>query len=174
MAAGLFGEGLLDLVVEGVVRQEFLRTSGCETDWMARVLATPFNDPSAYGPQTAPSFMRPDVEDATAAVWIVGPQTGAVIHQLGSSETFLRSTGAKVAKRFDFVDAWFAHCYSGNTVDRTSCAISTIGSKTPITAPWTIRPGPGAAPHRATAHTRHIEADAEWPLPEHAVSALVP
>ena len=85
-----------------------------ETDWMARVLATPFNDPAAYGPRGS-IFMRPDVEKATAAVWIVGPQTGAVIHQLGSSETFLRSTGAK-ARRFDFIDAWFAHCYSGAAI----------------------------------------------------------
>ncbi len=85
-----------------------------ETDWMARVLATPFNDPAAYGPRGS-IFMRPELEKATAPVWIVGPQTGAVIHQLGSSETFIHSTGAK-AKKFDFIDAWFPNCYDGVTV----------------------------------------------------------
>ena len=84
-----------------------------ETDWMARVLATPFNDPAAYGPRGS-IFMIPEIEKATAPVWIVGPQTGAVIHQLGSSETFIRSTGAK-AKKFDFVDAWFPYSYKGST-----------------------------------------------------------
>jgi hypothetical protein len=59
--------------------------------------------------------MRPEVEKATAAVWIVGPQTGVAIHQLGSSETFIRSTGA-AARKFDFVDAWFPHSYKGSTV----------------------------------------------------------
>jgi len=85
-----------------------------ETDWMARVLATPFNDPAAYGPSGS-IFMRPEVEKATAPVWIVGPQTGAVIHQLGSSETFIRSTGAK-ARKFDFIDAWFPYSYKSSTV----------------------------------------------------------
>ncbi len=85
-----------------------------ETDWMARVLATPFNDPEAYGPRGS-IFMRPELGKATAPVWITGPQTGAVIHQLGSSETFIHSTGAKV-KRFDFIDAWFPNCYDGATV----------------------------------------------------------
>jgi hypothetical protein len=46
---------------------------------------------------------------------VVGPQIGAVIHQLGSSETYIHSTGAK-AKKFDFVDAWFANCYAATTV----------------------------------------------------------
>ncbi len=85
-----------------------------ETDWMARVLATPFNDPSAYGPRGS-IFMIPEIDKATAPVWIVGPQTGAIIHQLGSSETFIRSTGVQ-AKRFDFVDAWFPYSYKDSTV----------------------------------------------------------
>lgn len=85
-----------------------------ETDWMARVLATPFNDPSAYGPAGS-IFMSPDLSKATAPVWIVGPQTGVTIHQLGSSETYLRSSAAK-ARRFDFVDAWFPHSYKASTV----------------------------------------------------------
>ena len=45
----------------------------------------------------------------------MGPQTGAVIHQLGSSETFIRSTGVK-AKKFDFVDAWFPYSYKRSTI----------------------------------------------------------
>ena len=85
-----------------------------ETDWMARVLAMPFNDPKAYGPHGS-IFMRPELEKATAPVWIVGPQAGAVIHQLGSSETFIHSTGAK-AKKFDFIDAWFPGCYSNTAI----------------------------------------------------------
>ncbi|WP_226896329.1 CocE/NonD family hydrolase [Polymorphobacter sp. PAMC 29334] len=87
-----------------------------ETDWMARVLATPFNDESAYGPRGS-IFMRPELGRATAPVWIVGPQTGVTIHQLGSSETYIHSTGAK-ARKFDFVDAWFPDCYNEmNTVE---------------------------------------------------------
>jgi predicted acyl esterase len=85
-----------------------------ETDWMARMLSTPFNDPEAYGANGS-IFMLPDVSKATAPVWIVGPQTGVVIHQLGSSETFNRSTNVK-AKRFDFVDAWFPHSYRQSTI----------------------------------------------------------
>jgi predicted acyl esterase len=85
-----------------------------ETDWMSRLSASAFNDPALYGPHSK-SFMKPQVEQATAAVWIVGPQTGAVLHQLGSSETFIRSTGAK-ARKFDFTDAWFPDSYHSQTV----------------------------------------------------------
>jgi predicted acyl esterase len=85
-----------------------------ETDWMARLKENPFNHPASYHPHST-SFMRPDMEKANAAVWIVGPQTGAVIHQLGSSETFIRSTNAK-ARKFDFTDAWFPDSYNGETV----------------------------------------------------------
>jgi uncharacterized protein len=85
-----------------------------ETDWMARLKANSYNDPTLYHPNSK-SFMKPEVDRATAAVWIIGPQTGAVIHQLGSSETFIRSTGAK-ARKFDFIDAWFPHSYDSTTV----------------------------------------------------------
>ncbi|WP_077035067.1 CocE/NonD family hydrolase [Pelomonas sp. KK5] len=85
-----------------------------QTDWMARALATPFNDPAAYGPRGS-IFMRPDLSQATAPVWIVGPQTGAIIHQLGSSETFVHSTGAR-ARKFDFTDAWFPASYSAQSL----------------------------------------------------------
>lgn len=85
-----------------------------ETDWLERMLKTPFDDPEAYGPRGS-IFMRPEMELATAPVWIVGPQTGAVIHQLGSGETYLRSTGVQ-GKKFDFVDAWFPHSYKTSTI----------------------------------------------------------
>lgn len=85
-----------------------------ETDWWTSMLATPFNDPDAYGNHGS-IFMRPEIEKATAPVWIVGPQTGVVIHQLGSSETYLRSTGA-TSKKFDFVDAWFTSSYKESTI----------------------------------------------------------
>ena len=85
-----------------------------ETDWMQRLRATPFDDRSVYGPH-AKSFMRPEMDKATAALWIVGPQTGIVIHHLGSSETFIRATGAR-ARKFDFIDAWFPDSYAPATV----------------------------------------------------------
>ncbi|MES3001841.1 MAG: CocE/NonD family hydrolase [Pseudomonadota bacterium] len=85
-----------------------------ETDWMARVHANPFNDPAVYG-ERGSLFMRPDMSKATAPVWIVGPQVGAIIHQLGSSETYIHSTAAK-CRRFDFTDAWFPGCYSDKSV----------------------------------------------------------
>jgi predicted acyl esterase len=85
-----------------------------ETDWMARALATPFNDPAAYGPRGS-IFMKPDLSKATAPVWIVGPQVGAIIHQLGSSETYIHST-ASTGRKFDFTDAWFPGCYSPQSI----------------------------------------------------------
>ncbi|MEE4545878.1 CocE/NonD family hydrolase [Streptomyces sp. V4-01] len=111
---GIFGEGFWNWWWKVWSGKNFCGEERPQTDWMARALATPFNDPAAYGPEGS-LFMRPEIEKATAAVWIVGPQTGAVIHQLGSSETFLRSTGA-AARKFDFVDAWFPHSYKGSTV----------------------------------------------------------
>lgn len=85
-----------------------------QTDWMARVLDTPFNDTKAYGPRGT-IFMKPELDKATAPVWIVGPQVGAIIHQLGSSETYIRSTAAK-ARKFDFTDAWFPGSYAPKTI----------------------------------------------------------
>ena len=38
-----------------------------------------------------------------------------MIHHLGSSETFIRATGAR-ARKFDFVDAWFPNSYAPATV----------------------------------------------------------
>ena len=85
-----------------------------QTDWMDRLKASSFDDPSLYNPHSA-SFMKPEMDKATASVWIIGPQTGAVIHQLGSSETFIRAVGAR-RRRFDFIDAWFPHAYRTSTV----------------------------------------------------------
>jgi uncharacterized protein len=110
---GIFGEGFWTWW-----HQAWTANNACgerrQTDWMARVMATPFNDPEAYGPNGS-IFMRPELGKATAPVWVVGPQIGAVIHQLGSSETYIHSTGA-TARKFDFVDAWFSNCYNSTTV----------------------------------------------------------
>ena len=110
---GIFGEGFWNWWWKAWTGNNFCGTRR-ETDWMARVLETPFNDPAAYGPQGS-IFMRPELEKATAPVWITGPQAGAVIHQLGSSETFIHSTGA-TARRFDFTDAWFPGCYGNAAI----------------------------------------------------------
>jgi uncharacterized protein len=110
---GLFGEGFWNWWGVVMAGHNFCGERR-ETNWRTQMLATPFNDPAAYGVNGS-IFMRPELEKATAPVWIVGPQTGVVIHQLGSSETFIRSTGAK-AKKFDFIDAWFPHSYKSSTV----------------------------------------------------------
>lgn len=131
-----------------------------ETDWMARMLATPFNDPAAYGPQGS-IFMRPELDKSTAAVWIVGPQTGVVIHQLGSSETFIHSSGAK-AKRFDFTDAWFPGCYSEATTAEHirffDYWLKSVENGAMDGSPVRVQLRTGGGAHRL------IEA-AEWPLP---------
>ncbi|MBP0456442.1 CocE/NonD family hydrolase [Streptomyces montanisoli] len=111
---GIFGEGFWTWWWKAWSGRNFCGEERRESDWMTRTLATPFNDPAAYGARGS-IFMRPEVEKSTAAVWIVGPQTGVAIHQLGSSETFIRSTGA-VARKFDFVDAWFPYSYKGSTI----------------------------------------------------------
>ncbi len=85
-----------------------------QTDWMDRLKSSSFDDPALYNPHSS-SFMKPEMDKATASVWIVGPQTGAVIHQLGSSETFIRAVSAK-SRRFDFIDAWFPYSYRSTTV----------------------------------------------------------
>ncbi|GGF30724.1 CocE/NonD family hydrolase [Subtercola lobariae] len=110
---GLFGEGFWMWWRVAMAGHNY-HGERHETDWLAQVLATPFNDPAAYGNQGS-IFMLPELEKATAPVWIVGPQTGVVIHHLGSSETFVRSTGAS-AKKFDFIDAWFPHSYKESTI----------------------------------------------------------
>ena len=131
-----------------------------ETDWMARVLATPFNDPAAYGPRGS-IFMIPLIEEATAPVWIVGPQTGAIIHQLGSSETFVRSTGA-TARKFDFVDAWFPNCYAPSTTAEHmrwfDHWLKGIDNGVTDDAPVRVQVRTGDGAHML------IE-DSEWPLP---------
>jgi predicted acyl esterase len=109
---GLFGEGFWNWWKAAMAGHNYVGERE-ETDWWTRILDTPFNDPSAYGANGS-VFMSPQLEKATAPVWITGPQTGVVIHQLGSSETFIHSTGAQ-ARKFDFVDAWFPHSYKNTT-----------------------------------------------------------
>jgi predicted acyl esterase len=110
---GLYGEGFWTWWRATMAGHNY-NAERRETDWLAQMLATPFNDPAAYGSHGS-IFMRPELDKATAPVWIVGPQTGVVIHQLGSSETFISSTGV-AAKKFDFVDAWFPHSYKTSTI----------------------------------------------------------
>ncbi len=111
---GLYGEGFWTWWRMAMTGHNYNVDQRPETDWFSRMLATPFNDPAAYGPRGS-IFMRPVIEKATAPVWIVGPQTGVVIHQLGSSETFIHSTGVQ-SKKFDFIDAWFPHSYKTSTI----------------------------------------------------------
>ncbi len=110
---GLFGEGFWTWWRATMAGHNF-HGERRETDWLAQLLATPFDDPAAYGARGS-IFVKPDIDQATAPVWIVGPQTGVVIHQAGSSETFVRSTGVR-AKKFDFIDAWFPHSYKQSTI----------------------------------------------------------
>jgi len=132
-----------------------------QTDWMDRVLATPFNDPSAYGPKGS-IFMIPDLAKAMAPVWIVGPQTGAIIHQLGSSEAFVHSTSAK-AKRFDFVDAWFPDSYKGSTLEDHmrwfDHWLKGIDNGVTEEAPVRVQVRTGNGAHV-------VLEDSDWPLPQ--------
>ncbi|RFA18834.1 CocE/NonD family hydrolase [Subtercola boreus] len=111
---GLYGEGFWTWWRAAMAGHNF-HGERAETDWLDQMLATPFDDAEAYG-EHGSVFMKPDMSKVTTPVWIVGPQTGVVIHQLGSSETFIRSTGVE-QKRFDFVDAWFPHSYKNSTID---------------------------------------------------------
>jgi predicted acyl esterase len=157
---GLFGEGFWTWWRKAMAGHNFSGERR-ETDWLAQMLATPFDDPAAYGARGS-IFMRPEIEKATAPVWIVGPQTGVVIHQLGSSETFIRSTGVQ-AKKFDFVDAWFPHSYQE----------STIAEHTRFFDHWLKGEDNGAmdgAPVRVQVRTgnggHYLLEQAEWPLPK--------
>ncbi|WP_410623662.1 CocE/NonD family hydrolase [Amycolatopsis sp. cmx-8-4] len=159
---GIFGEGFWNWWWQTWSGKNFCGRRR-ETDWMARVLATPFNDPAAYGPRGS-IFIRPELEKATAPVWIVGPQTGTAIHQLGSSETYLRSTGAQ-ARKFDFVDAWFSHCYKDSTVAEhmrffdhwLKGADNGVMAEAPVRVQ--VRTGNAAY---------YVREEAEWPIPRTA------
>ena len=111
---GLYGEGFWTWWRAAMAGHNF-HGEREETDWLERMLATDFDDDEAYGLRGS-IFMKPDMSKVRTPVWIVGPQTGVVIHQLGSSETFIRSTGVE-SKRFDFVDAWFPHSYQNSTIE---------------------------------------------------------
>jgi uncharacterized protein len=155
---GLFGEGFWTWWRMAMAGHNFCGERR-ETDWMAQMLATPFDDPAAYGVNGS-IFMRPEIGKATAPVWIVGPQTGVVIHQLGSSETFIRSTGVQ-AKKFDFVDAWFPYSYQE----------STIAEHLRFFDHWLKGADNGAmdgAPVRVQVRTgnggHYISDEAEWPI----------
>ena len=72
---GLFGEGFWTWWRATMAGHNYCGER-LETDWLARMLATPFNDPAAYGARGS-IFMRPELEKATVPVWIVGPQPGS-------------------------------------------------------------------------------------------------
>ena len=155
---GLFGEGFWTWWRKAMAGHNFC-SERRETDWWAQMLSTPFDDPAAYGARGS-IFMRPEIGKATAPVWIVGPQTGVVIHQLGSSETFIRSTGAQ-ARKFDFVDAWFPYSYQE----------STIAEHMRFFDHWLKGADNGAmdgAPVRVQVRTgnggHYISEEAEWPI----------
>jgi predicted acyl esterase len=112
-AGGLFSEGFWNWWWKALTAHNWCGHRR-ETDWMANALAHPFNDPEVYGPH-ATTFMTPELDQATAPVWIVGTQAGAVLHQLGSSETFIHATGVK-SRKFDLLDAWFPNSYQASTV----------------------------------------------------------
>ncbi|MGN5734735.1 CocE/NonD family hydrolase [Arthrobacter psychrochitiniphilus] len=155
---GLFGEGFWNWWKKAMAGHNYIGQLR-ETDWMAQMLATPFNDPAAYGPQGS-IFMRPQIEKATTPVWIVGPQTGAVIHQLGSSETYISSTGVQ-SKKFDFVDAWFPHSYKTSTIDEHSrffdCWLKGINNGVMDEAPVRVQVRTGNGGH-------YISQENEWPM----------
>ena len=97
---GLFGEGFWMWWRKAMAGHNFIGERR-ETDWLAQMLATPFNDPAAYGTRGS-IFMRPEIEKATAPVWIVGPQTGVVIHQARQQRNLHpvdRSAGEEVRLR---------------------------------------------------------------------------
>ncbi|GAA1964280.1 CocE/NonD family hydrolase [Microbacterium deminutum] len=155
---GLFGEGFWTWWRGAMAGHNYIGERN-ETDWLERMLATPFNDPEAYGARGS-IFMRPEIEKATAPVWIVGPQTGVVIHQAGSSETYLHSTGVK-GKRFDFVDAWFPHSYKESTIAEHEAFFDR----------WLKGADNGvmdAAPVRVQVRTgnggHYVSEEAEWPI----------
>ena len=84
------------------------------TDWWQLMMSNPFNDPDIYGPRGR-AIISPEVEKATAPMWIIGSLSTGVIHQIGSVETFVRSTGVR-DKKLDLIEDWFYYSYTGECV----------------------------------------------------------
>src|SRR5438309_5439183 len=61
---GTFGEGFWNWWWKAFTGNNSRGGARRETDWMARVRATPFNDPAAYGPKGS-IFMIPERHKAT-------------------------------------------------------------------------------------------------------------
>lgn len=79
-------------------------------DFLSIAKAHQFNDPSIYGPNGT-SWISPDMGKVTVPQWIVMPATQTHhIHQLGSSQTYIRATAAK-DKKLSIVEDWFANSY---------------------------------------------------------------
>jgi predicted acyl esterase len=130
-----------------------------EVDWMSSIKANSFNDPAIYGSH-AVTFMTPEIDKITTPVWITGTQSGAVLHQLGSSETYLNSTGV-ASRKFDLIDAWFPNCYRDTTVAEHlryfDYWLKGIDNGIMDEPPVRIQVRTG----NASFYTRH---EAEWPL----------
>jgi uncharacterized protein len=84
-------------------------------DFMAISKAHPFNDPSIYGP-SGDIWISPDMAKVTVPLWVTMPTTHLNhIHQLGSSQTYIRATAAK-DKKLSIVEDWFQTSYASATV----------------------------------------------------------
>lgn len=87
-------------------------------DFLAIARANPFkdSDPSAvFGPRSE-VLMSPDLSQVTVPLWTVAATTHpSSFHQLGSSETYLKTPTAN--KKLDFWEDWFMKSYSTEAVD---------------------------------------------------------
>ena len=84
------------------------------TNWWHLMMSNPFNDPDIYGPR-GQAIISPEVEKATTPMWIIGSLSTGVIHQIGSVETFVRSSGVK-DKKLDLIEDWFYYSYTEECV----------------------------------------------------------
>ena len=116
-----------------------------ETDWLSRMLATPFNDPDAYGGQVRSSCVPRSKRRQR--------RSGSSARRPGSSSTnsaaarrLSDSTGVQ-SKKFDFVDAWFPHSYKNSTIAEHHGVLRPLAEgRGQRRDGW--RAGAGAGPHR--------------------------
>ena len=103
-----FGNGVLPAICGDVDAHDFLA--------MAR--ANPFkdSDPAAiFGPRSQ-VLMSPDLSQVTVPLWAVAVTTHpSNFHQLGSSETYLRTPTTN--KKLDFWEDWFLKSYTAAAVE---------------------------------------------------------
>ena len=86
-------------------------------DFMALVREAPFKDsnlPAIFG-QKSRVFMSPDMSQVEVPLWTIACTTHpAHFHQLGSSETYLKTNTSN--KKIDFWEDWFTRSYSASAV----------------------------------------------------------